>query len=63
MSKAKIYGNRSGYVPNSKADMRFRKKVYCHNLDYTYKHESVVQEIHHRRELKRLERMKAQWAK
>ena len=28
MSKAKMYGNQTGYVPNAKADMRHHKKVY-----------------------------------
>ena len=28
MSKPKMYGMKTGYVPNPKADMRHRKKVY-----------------------------------
>lgn len=28
MSKPKMYGMKTGYVPNAKADMRYRKKVY-----------------------------------
>ena len=28
MSKPKMYGMKTGYVPNAKADMRHRKKVY-----------------------------------
>lgn len=28
MSKPKMYGVKTGYVPNAKADMRHRKKVY-----------------------------------
>ena len=28
MSKPKMYGAKTGYVPNAKADMRHRKKVY-----------------------------------
>ena len=28
MSKPKMYGMKTGYVPNVKADMRHRKKVY-----------------------------------
>lgn len=28
MSKARIYGMKSSFVPNSKADMRHRKKIY-----------------------------------
>ena len=28
MSKPRMYGNQTGYVPNAKADMRHHKKVY-----------------------------------
>lgn len=28
MSKPKMLGMKTGYVPNAKADMRYRKKVY-----------------------------------
>ena len=28
MSKPKMYGMKTGYVPNAKADMRRHKKVY-----------------------------------
>ena len=28
MSKPKMYGQKTGYIPNAKADMRYRKKVY-----------------------------------
>ena len=28
MSKPKMYGAKTGYIPNAKADMRYRKKVY-----------------------------------
>lgn len=28
MSKARIYGKQTKYIPNAKADMRHRKKVY-----------------------------------
>lgn len=28
MSKAKLYGWQTRYIPNGKADMRHRKKVY-----------------------------------
>lgn len=28
MSKPKMYGMKTGYIPNAKADMRYRKKVY-----------------------------------
>lgn len=28
MSKPKMFGAKTGYVPNAKADMRYRKKIY-----------------------------------
>lgn len=28
MSKPKMFGLKTGYIPNAKADMRHRKKVY-----------------------------------
>ena len=28
MGKPKLYGQKTGYVPNAKADMRHHKKVY-----------------------------------
>lgn len=28
MSKPKMYGMKTGYIPNAKADMRHHKKVY-----------------------------------
>lgn len=31
MGKAKLLGMKSTFVPNAKADMRFRKKLYQHN--------------------------------
>ena len=59
MSKAKLYGMKSSYIPNSRADMRFNKKLYQRGREYTDKHEAVVQEIRERRKLNELERMKA----
>lgn len=59
MSKAKKLGIKSNYIPNARADMRFNKKLYQRGREYTDKHEAVVQEIRGRREMKQLERMKA----
>lgn len=28
MSKARIYGKQSSYIPNNQADMRFRRKAF-----------------------------------
>lgn len=33
MSKPKMYGMKTGYVPNAKADMRHHKKVYQRGLE------------------------------
>ena len=30
MGKAKMYGAKSSYIPNAKADMRHRQKLYQH---------------------------------
>lgn len=35
MSKPKIYGMKSTFIPNSKADMRFRKKIYQRGREIT----------------------------
>ena len=36
MSKPKLYGQKTGYVPNAKADMRHHKKVYPSCLPISY---------------------------
>ena len=59
MSKPRLYGMKSSYIPNARADMRFNKKLYQRGREYTDKHEAVVQGIRERREMKQLERMKA----
>lgn len=33
MSKPKMYGQKTSYVPNAKADMRHQKKVYQHGRE------------------------------
>ena len=35
MSKPKMYGMKTGYIPNAKADMRHRKKVYQRGREKT----------------------------
>ena len=37
MSKPKMYGMQSSYVPNAKADMRHNKKVYQRNREKTFR--------------------------
>lgn len=56
MSKAKRLGMKTGFIPNSKADMRFRKNIYQRGREIA---ERDPYEIHARREMKRLERTKA----
>jgi hypothetical protein len=48
MSKPKIFGMKSSYIPNARADMRFNKKLYQRGREYTDKHEAVVQKIRER---------------
>ncbi len=33
MASARLYGRKTAYTPNSKADMRFRKNLYQHNRE------------------------------
>lgn len=54
MGKAKLLGAKSNFVPNSKADMRFRRKLYQHNREIA---ERDPYEVHERREVKRREKL------
>lgn len=56
MSKARAYGMNRSYIPNSKMDMRHRKKIYQRGREIA---ERDPHEIQERREMKQLERMKA----
>lgn len=56
MARPKMLGMKKTFVPNAKADMRFKKKVYQRGREIA---ERDPYEIHERREMKRLERMKA----
>lgn len=49
MAKAKLLGMRGGYVPNSKADMRFRKNVYQRGREVAERSAEVKQEKRERR--------------
>lgn len=55
MSKARLYGMPGSYTPNSKMDMRHKKKVYQHQREMA---ERDPEEIRQRKELKELEAMK-----
>ena len=59
MGRPKMYGLKNGFVPNSKADMRYQRNIYQRGREYTEKHQAVVQEIRERREMKRLAELKA----
>lgn len=37
MAKVRMYGMKCGYTPNSKDDMRYRKKVYQRGRETTIK--------------------------
>ena len=57
MAKPRLLGMKSSYIPNSKADMRFKKKVYQRGREIAERDpgESSVA----RREMQQFERMKA----
>ena len=46
MSKPKMYGMKTGYVPNAKADMRHNKKVYQRQREKAFRDndETVIAE-------------------
>ena len=50
MSKARMYGKQGGYVPNARADMRQRKKVYQRGREIAGKAQLAAQERRDRRE-------------
>lgn len=54
MGKAKLLGMKSTFVPNAKADMRFRRKIYLRNREIA---ERDPYEVHERRDMNR----KKQW--
>lgn len=56
MGKAKLYGMNRSFVPNAKMDMRFKKKAYQHGREIA---ERDPYELRERREMKELERKKA----
>lgn len=55
MSKARLYGMPGSYTPNSKMDMRHKKKLYQRQREIA---ERDPQEIRERKELKEMEAMK-----
>ena len=55
MSKPRIYGMKSGYIPNDKADMRSKPHIYQRGREIA---ERDTIEFNMRREMKRLEREK-----
>lgn len=57
MAKPRLLGMKSSYIPNSKADMRFKRKVYQRGREIAERDPSESRAA--RREMKQLERMKA----
>ena len=43
MSKAKMYGMKTGYVSNAKADMRHHKKVYQRGREKAFRCQYEIQ--------------------
>lgn len=56
MAKPNRLGMNKTFIPNSKADMRFKKKVYQRGREIA---ERDPYELHERREMKRLRRLKS----
>lgn len=57
MAKPRLLGMKSSYIPNSKADMRFKRKVYQRGREITERDPGESRAA--RREMKQHERMKA----
>lgn len=58
MGKAKLLGMKTTFIPNNKADMRYRRKIYQHNREIA---ERDPYEVHERREMKRMEKRKREF--
>lgn len=56
MSKAKLYGVNSAYIPNAKADMRHHKKVYQRGREIAER--EPMETRAQRRERREMDRMK-----
>lgn len=54
MGKARMYGAYAPYTPNSKADMRYRRKVYEKKKEFA---DNAGERAALRRELKQLEEL------
>lgn len=52
MSKPKMFGMKTGYVPNAKADMRHHKKIYQRQREKAFRDndETVIAERQARKE-------------
>ena len=58
MGKPKKLGMKTAYIPNSKADMRYKKNIYQRGREFAERSEQISHERRERRELAELERMK-----
>lgn len=50
MAKARLFGMKTTYIPNSRADMRHRKKVYQRGREIAEKAEAAARVRRERRE-------------
>lgn len=50
MAKARLIGMKTAYIPNSRADMRHRKKIYNRNREAEHRAQFAAQERRARRE-------------
>lgn len=55
MGKAKMVGMNKSYIPNSKSDMRFRKKIYQRGREIAQRD---LDDIRQSRDLKQMEKQK-----
>lgn len=44
MSKPKMYGQKTSYIPNSKADMLHHKKIYQRNREKAFRQQEIPEE-------------------
>lgn len=54
MSKPKLIGMKTSYIPNAKADMRYRKKVYQRGYEKMFRDnaERIMAERQEKKEVK-----------
>lgn len=58
MGKARLIGMNNAYIPNSKADMRYKKNVYQRGRDFAEQHPEKMADRRERAAHRKLEHMK-----